>query len=121
MRIIFNIISIFIIVAVVSLAFLNTQTVFNFTVWGIKGTSLIYHAGLMQVILMAFIAGIIAGIFWAGSFYFPLNKNLKEYRRKLEKTSVQSDEESSKVEVLEAKIATLEKALQSALEGKENN
>ena len=40
---------------------------------------------------------------------------MKEYQRKLEKTNIISNEEMSKVSVLEAKIATLEKALESAL------
>lgn len=117
MRIIFNIISIFIVVAVIFLASLNTQAVFNFTLWNASKTHVLTHNfSLVQIILTTFVAGIIAGIFWAASFYLPTQKKLKEYQRKLEKTSVQSTEESSKVAVLEEKIKVLEKALQSALE-----
>jgi Protein of unknown function (DUF1049). len=120
MKIVFYIISIVIVISVIFLAALNTQTVFNFTVWEAKGANaVIYHASLVQVILGAFVAGILAGVFWAVAFYTPIQAKLKEYQRKLEKTSVQSSEESSKVEVLEAKIATLEKALQAAIENKE--
>lgn len=119
MKIVFNLISIIIVVTVVFLASLNNQTAFDFTLWATKGTTLIYHAALVQVILWTFIAGILAGVFWAAAFYKPVQTKLKEYQRKLEKTSVQSTEESSKVAVLEEKIKVLEKALQSALENKE--
>jgi len=117
MKIVFYFISVMMVVSVVFLATLNTQTVFDFTVWdGAKGVhSIIFHVTLVKVILMTFIAGILTGIFWAAAFYSPIQTKLKEYQRKLEKTSVQSTEDSSKVDVLEAKIQTLEKALQEAL------
>lgn len=119
MKIIFNLISILMVVAVIFLASLNTQTFFDFTVWIAKGTSIIYHVALAKIILTFFVTGILTGVFWAAAFYAPIQNKLKEYQRKLEKTSVQTDEESSKVEVLEAKIQTLEAALKSALENKE--
>lgn len=119
MRILFNLISILIIVLVIFIASLNTHTFFNFTFWVLKGTVIMYNVALAKVILTFFIVGVLAGIFWAASFYLPVEKRLREYQRKLEKTSVQTDEESSKVAVLEEKIKTLEKALQSALENKE--
>ena len=117
MRITFNIVSILVMVTVIFLASLNTQTMIDFTVFGAtkNASATIYHANLVQVILMAFIAGILAGIFWAAAFYSPIQAKLKEYQRKLEKTSVQSSEDTSKVSVLEEKIKVLEKALQSAL------
>lgn len=69
---------------------------------------------LLITFLVGFLVGILAMLF----FQKRTEKRLKEYQRKLEKTSINSTEESSKVAVLEAKIATLEKALQSALENK---
>lgn len=66
-----------------------------------------------------FVAGLLVGVLIMGIFQSRVAGRLKEYQRKLEKTSVQSSEDSSKVAVLEAKIQTLEKALQSALENKE--
>ena len=118
MKIVFNILSIVIVVTITFLASLNTHTVFDFTVWSATKTAnaMIYHATLVQVILLTFIAGTLTGIFWASSFYSPIQAKLKEYQRKLEKTSVQSSEDSSKVSILEEKINVLEKALQSALE-----
>ncbi len=67
-------------------------------------------------LLAAAFIGFAIGMLFMSFFYIRSNKKLKEYKRKLEKTSVQSSEDSSKVDVLEAKIKVLEKALQSALE-----
>lgn len=66
-----------------------------------------------------FFAGFCLGIIFVLIPFLRVQKRLKEYQRRLEKTSVQSDSDSSKVAVLEAKIATLEKALQSALNNKD--
>lgn len=66
--------------------------------------------------LITGIVGFFIGLVFMWFFYAKSEKTLKEYKRKLEKTSINSTEESSKVAVLEAKIATLEKALQSAIE-----
>lgn len=115
MKIVFNLISILIIVMVVFIASLNTHTLFNFKLWVLKGTIVMYNVDLANVILAFFVIGVIAGILWAASFYSPVQNKLKEYQRKLEKTSIQGDEESSKVAVLEEKIKTLEAALESAL------
>ena len=68
--------------------------------------------------LEIFAVGFIIGFLVMGIAFLRSGKMLKEYKRKLEKTSINSTEESSKVSVLEAKIQTLEKALQSALENK---
>ena len=65
--------------------------------------------------LLLFILGEMAAIF----FFLPFMKNINEktsaYKRQLEKTSVSNSESSSRVEVLEAKIKVLEKALEDAL------
>lgn len=68
--------------------------------------------------LEIFAVGFIIGFLIMGIAFLRSEKRLKEYKRKLEKTSINSTEESSKVSVLEAKIQTLEKALQSALDNK---
>ena len=44
-----------------------------------------------------------------------INEKNSAYKRQLEKTSVSNTESSSRVEVLEAKIKVLEKALEDAL------
>lgn len=65
--------------------------------------------------LLLFILGEMSAIF----FFLPFMKNINEknsaYKRQLEKTSVSNSESSSRVEVLEAKIKVLEKALEDAL------
>lgn len=118
MRIIFNLVSILIMLVVIFIASLNTQS-FAFTVWLANGGKVVYQVPLATILLTFFVAGTLAGVFWAATFYSPVQNKLKEYQRKLEKTSVATDEESSKVAVLEEKIKTLEAALQSALEKKE--
>ena len=45
-----------------------------------------------------------------------MSKTIKAYKKQLEKMSVNNDSSSSRVEVLEAKIKTLETALQKALD-----
>jgi predicted exporter len=87
------------------------QTETTFTLYNGQGLAI----NLFALLAMVLVAGVLVGIFYACSFFRPVQKKLKEYQRKLEKTSISSDEESSKVSVLKAKIATLEKALESAL------
>lgn len=117
MKILFTLISALIIIALILLASLNTKTMFDLIVWGTSGANYVhYNVSLIQIFSVIFVAGLVVGALWAGTFHISTQKKLKEYQRKLEKTCVQSDSDSSKVEVLEAKIQTLEKALQSALE-----
>ena len=61
------------------------------------------------------ILGLLMGAIWVGHFYFSEKCKLGMYKRELEKSSISDSSNKSKVEVLEAKIATLEKALQDAL------
>ncbi len=60
--------------------------------------------------------GFCIAYFWFLPSRIENKKRIKEYQNKLEKTSVNAETESSKVEILEAKIQSLEKALQSTLE-----
>lgn len=120
MKIFFNIMSILIVALVLFFLSLNSQMAFNVTFWGTEESPLvIYHATLIEIVVVVFVLGTLAGIFWEAPFWLNAQKKLKEYQRKLEKTSVQSGEDSSRVAILEAKIQTLEKALQSALENKD--
>jgi len=116
MRVLFNIISIFIMISVIFLASLNSKLMLDFIIWSNDGAkALTHHVNLSTLMFLILLAGIFAGIFWASSFYISNKSKLKEYQRKLEKTTVQSDEDSSKVAVLEEKIKVLEKALETAL------
>lgn len=70
-------------------------------------------------LISIFFVGVVIGFVIGMLFYLRSQKRLKEYQRKLEKTSVQSSEDTSRVAVLESKIEVLEKALKSALEKNE--
>lgn len=62
--------------------------------------------------------GAVFGIFLMNIIVFSKNKKINSYARELEKESIASSENSSRVKVLEAKIEVLEKALENALKGK---
>lgn len=116
MKIFFNLVSIFILITVLLFVSINSGTSFNFAVWGAGGQKVwLHNVSMLQIMMFTFLAGVISGIFWVSTFNFVPHKKLKEYKKKLDKTLVQSEEESSKVAVLEEKIKVLEKALESAL------
>lgn len=116
MKIFFNIVSIFILITVLCVVSINSETIFNFAIWNAGGQTIMLHnVSMLQIMLFTFLAGVLSGIFWVSTFYFVPSKKLKEYKKKLDKTLVQSEEESSKIAVLEEKIKVLEKALESAL------
>lgn len=87
------------------------------SVFGIPAITKNINLGIYTIIL--FLLGETAAIF----FFLPLMKGINEknsaYQRQLEKTSIDKNENSSRVEVLENKIKVLEKALEDAL--KRNN
>lgn len=60
-------------------------------------------------------AGIVVGSFWFAEHFMRQEDKIKAYKRELEKSSVSTSDSSSKVQVLEAKIKVLEKALEDAL------
>lgn len=109
MRIFLNLVSVCIIAVVAYFASLNMHSSVEFVLRGAHSLPLAY------LILGIFAMGLASGLVCAMAFSIPVQKKLKEYQRRLEKTSVQTDEDSSRVAVLEAKIATLEKALDNAL------
>lgn len=121
MKIIFNILSIVMVISVIFLAYLNIDTKLSFIIWkNIGETSfLVFHSKFFMVILIIFILGILVGSCWASAFYATLEKKIKEYQKRLERNTLISCEGNARVEVLEEKIKVLEKALQSALEKKE--
>ncbi len=62
-----------------------------------------------------FCCGVLLGIFLMNLILNVKNQKINSYKRELEKESINSIENSSKVKVLEAKIEVLEKALENAL------
>ena len=65
--------------------------------------------------LSLFVLGFLSGLVFAGQFYFALQDKFKAYKRELERSSITNSSGEAKINVLEAKIATLEKALNDAL------
>ena len=61
------------------------------------------------------LSGIIFGSVFVGQFYFALQEKFKAYKRELERSSITNSSGEAKINVLEAKIVTLEKALNDAL------
>ena len=65
-----------------------------------------------------FICGFLFGLFLMNIKLNLKDNKLNSYKRELEKESISSDTNSSRVKVLESKIEVLEKALENALKGK---
>lgn len=65
-----------------------------------------------------FFAGVLFGIVLMSLKLRVKNNAINSYKRELEKESISSDKNSSRVKVLESKIEVLEKALENALKDK---
>ncbi len=65
-----------------------------------------------------FVCGVLFGIFLMNIKLNKKNDKINSYKRELEKESIVSDKNSSRVKVLESKIEVLEKALENALKNK---
>lgn len=82
----------------------------------LAGASYIYlNLSGKTAFVSLFTCGFLLGIFLMNLIVNVKDEKLKNYKRKLEKESVSSDENSSKIKVLESKIQVLEKALENAL------
>ena len=96
---------------IITLHILNSQETAN----SIGIPNLSKSVNLLYYTLIVLGIGIFASLCWIAQFYFAQKENLNVYKRELEKNSISNLTSTSKVEVLEAKIATLEKALDEAL------
>lgn len=67
---------------------------------------------------LIFLAGMLFGFVLMSFRLRVKNNTLNSYKRELEKESISSDENFSRVRVLESKIEVLEKALENALKNK---
>lgn len=120
MKTFFNILAFLVLAYFIYLLYLNMPVTFNFVIWDINGKTMAFkETDFTAAAIFIFLFGALCAGLWEAQFWIKDKMKLKEYQRKLEKTSVQSSEDSSKVEVLEAKIKTLEKALESALKKSE--
>lgn len=65
--------------------------------------------------LAVFILGILSVVFFFAPLYFSLKEKYNAYKRELERGSISNTSAEAKINVLENKISTLEKALDDAL------
>lgn len=121
MRKLFNILAYLVLLFVVYVGVVNFDQNITLQIGAVNGLA---DAGLPQyaiglnvgILIIAVVAiGFIISAFFVGQFYLVQKDKLNAYKRELEKSSVSNSTSSSRVEVLEAKIATLEKALDNAL------
>lgn len=81
------------------------------------GMAFFEYSGKFGMII-TFMCGAISGMALGIIKLSIKNEKLSSYKRELEKESVESDSNASKVKVLEQKIEVLEKALENALKNK---
>lgn len=121
MKKIFNIFAYLLLLFVIYVGVVNFDQNITLQIGAVKGLA---DAGLPQyainlsigILILAVVSiGFVISAFLVGQFYLVQKDKLNAYKRELEKSSVSNSTSSSKVEVLEAKIATLEKALDNAL------
>ncbi|MBE7710131.1 MAG: hypothetical protein E7Z93_06770 [Cyanobacteria bacterium SIG32] len=124
MKTILNIISYLAILGVIYVAIINAPQMINIALLtkdmilalGLQDVSVINKTlNLASYTLITLVVGLFTGICLIGQLYLSEKNKLNAYKRELEKSSVSNSSNSSKVQVLEAKIATLEKALDDAL------
>ena len=81
------------------------------------GAAAIYLSGI-PALGIVFFCGFLFGVFLMNLKVNVKNDKINSYKRELEKESIASSENSSRVKVLESKIEVLEKALENALKNK---
>ena len=124
MKTILNIISYLAILGVIYIAITNAPQLINISLiskdmviaLGLQDVEIINKTmNIATYTLTVLGVGIFSGVCLLGQLYLSEKNKLNAYKRELEKSSVTNSSNSSKVQVLEAKIATLEKALNDAL------
>ena len=124
MKNLFNLFAYFVLLFVIYVGVVNFDQNIVLQVGAVKGLANLglpqytvqLSVGLLTIIILT--TGFVISAYLIGQFYLAQKDKLNAYKRELEKSSVSNSTSSSKVEVLEAKIATLEKALDNALNNK---
>lgn len=115
MKILSMILSIFIIMALIYLSYVNFPTLSPMAL--LSGDSSFYiSSGL--IMLASGIAGFLSGILLMSCKIYDINRKYDNYKREYEKVSLKTIESSDREKVLESKIEVLEKALKDALNKK---
>ena len=124
MKTILNIISYLAILGVIYIAIINAPQMINIALLtkdmmialGLQDVEIINQTINTSTYTLSVLGvGVFVGVCLLGQLYLSEKNKLNAYKRELEKSSVTNSSNSSKVQVLEAKIATLEKALNDAL------
>lgn len=95
------------------LLIIATSTYFAYKYYTMLGLTL--TSDITKFASMTFILGFSITLLFTEFITGKINATLSAYKRELEKTAIGSTESTSKVKVLESKIAVLEKALDDAL------
>jgi len=118
MKKLFFFLSLIVLLTVVYIAIINTNTTVNINY--LKGNNLTSDLDITLKTSIYTLAVLCAGVFsGAGvvALFLGIQKDkVKAYKRELEKSSVSGEANASKVDVLEAKIKTLEKAFNSVVD-----
>lgn len=114
MKKIFNLFTIIILVLLALTVIYNLDKTVELSFWNDSIENYVFQFYIVALAIA--VSSFVAGTLWVSASYFEVNDKLKNYKRELEKKSVNSSEKSSQVQVLESKIEVLEKALQNALD-----
>ena len=113
----------FLALGVIYIAILNVADNVTLHVWGPTVDTVaqvVNHATKnVNIALFTFVVfgiGMFVGLALFTPFYYAQEDKLRAYKRELERSSVKTDSSSSQVQVLQAKIQVLERALKEALE-----
>lgn len=129
MRRIFLVLSVILLIAGLYIAFMNINNAVNINVlysnlldaqtqagWSEQGGFFVRTMSLSWFTILVLFSGVFVG---GGTVYMFLDiakDKVKAYQRELEKTSISGSNNASRVEVLEAKIKTLEKAFNTVID-----
>lgn len=118
MKKLFFFLSIVVLCAVIYIVLINTSGTISLNL--LKGTS--YTADFSQEVklsiysIVILCAGLFSGAGIVSLFLGIQEDKVKAYKRELEKTAITGESNASKVDVLEAKVKTLEKAFTSVVD-----
>ena len=129
MRRVFLVLSVMILIFGLYIAFMNTGNSVDINVlysnlldvqtqagWTEQGGFFVKNLNLAAYTLALLFGGIFVGSGIVYMFWHAAKDKLKAYQRELEKTSISGTNSASRVEVLEAKIKTLEKAFNTVID-----
>lgn len=118
MKKLFFFLSIVVLCAVIYIVLINTSGTVNINLLygGTYTTDISKELNIPFYTIVVLCAGLFSGAGIVSLFLGVQQDKVKAYKRELEKTAISSDSNASKVDVLEAKVKTLEKAFTSVVD-----